>query len=264
MMVDRREVLAGTVGAVLLSRNSAAVAETATAKRRQIFGIGGNFWPKPNRPPLLVLHLLGLTAARSPRICMLATATGDNPFDIELFYREFGRYDCRPAHLSLMSPVTLDFEDYLSGMDIIYVGGGATKNLMAMWQAWGLDKALKAAWNSGVVLSGTSAGSICWFENCITDSFPPKLLPLTCTGFLQGSACTHYDQREDRPTVFRQLIANGTISSPGYATDNDVALHFVDDRLHEVVTARAGANGYLVSRTADGTSQTVLPARLLS
>jgi dipeptidase E len=269
--INRRQVIgylatasaAAAAGTIPAAANSDGSVRVKT-RTRQIFGIGGDFYVEPWEKPTMMHHLLELSGVAAPRICLLATATGDNPSDIELFYRSFGQMNCRPTHLSLMAPVTMDFADYFCRMDIIYVGGGATKNLMAIWKAWGIDTALRQAWDNGVVLSGTSAGSICWFESCITDSYPPAMLPLRCTGFLKGSACTHYDKRPDRPVTFRKLIANGTIDSPGIATDNDVAIHYINDGLHEVVTARDGAAAYLVSRTADGFVETRIPPRLIS
>lgn len=231
--------------------------------QRQILGIGGNFYVKPWQPPTLQRHLLQLAGVASPRICLLATATGDNPADIEMFYRHLGQHDCRLSHLNLFNPGTDDFERLFLSQNIIYVGGGATRNLIAIWREWGIDKALRTAWESGVVLAGTSAGSICWFESCITDSLPQKLLPLKCLGFLKGSGCTHYDARPDRPTTFRKLIAEGTIEGPGLATDDDTALHYIDDRLHEVVTARRGATAHRIVKTAMGCAEEALPARYL-
>lgn len=229
----------------------------------QIFGVGGKFFVEPWQPPLLQRHLLTLAKAATPRICLLAGANGDNPADIELFYRQMNLHDCRPCHLSMTNPVTRDFADYLLGMDIIYVFGGATKNLLAIWREWGVDAALRQAWEAGVVLSGTSAGSICWFESCITDSFPPMMLPLQCLGFIKGSASTHYDARPDRPTTFRRLIADGTIASPGIATDDHTALHYIGDTLHEIVSARRGAAAYRVVRTEDGYAEEPLDVRYI-
>lgn len=233
------------------------------AKQRQIFGVGGNFFVNAWQEPLLQRHLLTLTDATLPRICLLAGANGDNPADIEIFYRQINEHDCRPFHLSLSRPVTRDFEDFFLGMDIIYVFGGATKNLIAVWRDWGVDKALRVAWEQGVVLSGTSAGSICWFDSCITDSFPPIMLPLRGIGLLRGSASTHYDARPDRPSTFRKLIADGVIDSPGIATDDDTAIHYIGDELHEVITARRGATAYRVLRTPRGYSEVPLPARFI-
>src|SRR5919107_1814530 len=149
----------------------------------QIFGVGGHFFVEPWEPPTLQRHLLSLAGVDEPRVCFIGTAGGDHPADIELFYRQFQRNPCRLSHLSLFAPVTANFEQLLLQQDVIYVGGGATRNLMALWREWELIEPLRRAWQSGVVLAGTSAGSICWFEGCITDSLPEHLLPLQCTRF---------------------------------------------------------------------------------
>ena len=232
-------------------------------RQPQIFGVGGNFFPPAYKSTALQRHLLSLAGVASPRICLLAAANGENPYDIEVFYHQMNKHDCRPYHLSTARMITLDYLDYFMSMDIIYVFGGVTKNLMAIWREWEMIDALREAWQAGVVLSGCSAGSICWFESCITDSFPTQMLPLKCTGFLKGSASTHYDARPDRPPTFRRLIASGEIESPGIATDDDTALHYIGDTLHEVVTARRGATAYRVERTPDGYSETALPARYI-
>lgn len=91
-------------------------------------------------------------------------------------------------------------EDFILTKDIIYVGGGNTKNLLALWKEWGLDIILKKAWNQGIVLAGISAGSICWFEAGVTDSYGDRLEPIKCLGFLKGSNCPHYDEEMDQKT----------------------------------------------------------------
>ncbi len=230
---------------------------------RQIFAVGGKFSVQPWQQPVLQRHLLSLSPRPSPRICLLSGASGDNPTGIELFYRDMGQHDCRPTHLNMHHPVTRDFDDFFGGMDIIYVSGGATKNLVAVWRDWGVDVSLRGAWQNGVILSGTSAGAICWFEDCITDSYPPEMLPLKCIGLLKGSACTHYDARPDRAPTFRRLIADGSIAGPGLATDDDAAAHFIDDELHEAVTAREAASAYLVTKTPDGFAEQKLATRFI-
>ena len=229
-------------------------------KQRQIFAIGGRFNVDTWEPPLLQRHLLSLSAAPYPRICLLAGAVGDNPNAIEQFYREIGIHDCRPTHLNIYKPITRDFADYFAGMDIIYVNGGSTRNLITVWRDWGIDAALRSAWEEGVVMSGTSAGMNCWFEACITDSYPPEMLALPCIGLLRGSACAHYTKRPDRAPTFRKLIAEATIPGPGYAADDDVALHFIGDALHEAVSARAEAGAWRL----EGGSEQPLPIRQLA
>ncbi len=231
--------------------------------KRQIFGVGGNFFVNPWERPLLQEHLLSLTDAETPRICYLGTATGDKPGDIEAFYRAMNKHGVHIRHLNMFAPHTADFEGFLLDHDIIYVNGGATRNLITIWKDWGLDNALRKAWEAGVILSGTSAGSICWFESCITDSLPEKMLPLDCLGFLPGSNCTHYSSRPDRPYEFRHNIARGAIASPGIATDDDVALHYIDTDLHEIVSASPTARAYTVEKDGDRYKETVLVPRFL-
>jgi dipeptidase E len=229
-------------------------------KQRQIFAIGGRFYVDAWEPPLLQRHLLSLSSARSPRICLLAGAVGDNPTAIEQFYREIGIHNCRPTHLNIYKPVTRDFADYFTTMDIIYVNGGSTRNLVTVWRDWGIDKALRGVWEQGVVMSGTSAGMNCWFEACITDSYPPEMLPLSCIGLLSGSACAHYTKRPDRAPTFRRMIAEAKIPGPGYAADDDVALHFIGNALHEAVSAGPRAGAWRL----EGGAEQSLPIRLLA
>lgn len=127
--------------------------------------------------------------------------------------------------------------------DIIYVGGGNTKNLIALWKEWHLDRILRQAWHQGIILCGLSAGSICWFEEGITDSIPGELTPLKCLGFLPGSNCPHYDGETKRKPAYHRLLSQEQIS-PGYAADDGVALHFIGDRLSKIVSSRPEAKAY--------------------
>lgn len=234
-----------------------------SSRQPQIFGVGGHFFVEPWEPPLLQRHLLGLAGVAEPRICFIGTAGGDNPGDVEQFYRQMQRHPCRLTHLSLFAPHTSRFDELLLEQDIIYVGGGATRNLMALWRDWQLIDPLRRAWQSGVVLAGTSAGSICWFEGCITDSLPERLLPLACTGFLKGSGCTHYSSRPDRPAVFRRSLLEGSIAAPGLATDDHVGIHFVGTQLVDIVTAVPGQHAHRLELVDGHLKETALPARYL-
>jgi len=95
--------------------------------------------------------------------------------------------------------------------DVIYVGGGNTRALLVLWREWGLDRVLREAWESGIVLAGISAGSICWFEHGITDSIAGRLTAMPCLGLLAGSNCPHYDSEGERRPTFRKLFANARI-----------------------------------------------------
>ena len=229
---------------------------------KQIFGIGGDFFPAQWRRPLLREHLLTLSNKSRPKVCYVGTATGDQPANIATFYQEFGRHDCETSHLSLYSPPQKDIRSYVMKHDIIYVGGGSTKNLIALWNEWGFSEIMREAWEAGIVLSGTSAGSICWVDDCITDSIPGGLTSLKCTGLLKGSNSTHYGSHPDRPSTYRALISNGEVSD-GIATDDHCALHYINDDLHEIVTQDPDARAYRVERDGNSYKETALEARYL-
>ena len=161
------------------------------------------------------------------------------------------------TNLSFFPWPPADLRELTLAQDVVLVSGGNTANAIAIWRTHGFDAILREAWDSGVVLTGWSAGMICWFEHAVTDSFGPELDPMECLGFLPGSACPHYDGEERRRPVYTGLVAAGFAA--GIAADDDVALHFVGEELREVVTSREGATAYHVSK--DG--EQPLTARLL-
>ena len=216
---------------------------------RHIVAMGG-------RTDALEDFVLGL--ARGPRVCFLPTAQGDDPYAIVLFYEQLGAR-CEATHLRLFGIPRGDVRELLLAQDAIYVAGGNTANMLAVWRAQGVDRVLREAWEAGVVLCGWSAGANCWFEASVTDSFGSDLVGMEDgLGFLPGSFCPHYDSEESRRPVYTQLVANGF--PPGYAADDGVALHFVGTELAEAVGSREGALAYGVG--PDG--ETPLETRLLS
>lgn len=212
---------------------------------KQIIALGGGGFSMEPENPLLDLYVLQQSEKETPQICFLPTASGDSDNYISRFYSSFKKHHCTPSHLSLFKPPTKDLESFLLEKDIIYVGGGNTRNLLILWREWGLDSILQKAWEKGIVLAGISAGSICWFEEGVTDSFGNELEPLKCLGFLKGSNCPHYDGESNRRPSYQRLIANGKIQS-GYATDDGVALHYIDQELSKIVSSRPNAKAYKV------------------
>ena len=200
--------------------------------------------------------VLGLAGPARPRICFLPTASADSADYAVRFYEAF-RERAEPSHLELFGRPRRDIRDFLLGQDVIYVGGGNTANMLAIWRVHGVDAVLREAWERGIVLAGISAGSICWFEAGVTDSFGEELAPLQCLGFLPGSNCPHYDSEPQRRPTYRRLVADGFPS--GIAADDAVAVHFAGSDLSEVVTARPGATAYRV----DSGGETRLEARRL-
>jgi Peptidase family S51 len=205
-------------------------------------------------------------AGASPRVCVLATATGDDPASLVTYYSGLGRAGMVVTHLSLFSmPNIENMREHLLRQDIIWVGGGSTANLLALWRVHGLDTILAECWAAGVVLMGVSAGSICWHSGGTTDSFRLPLQPITDgLGLLPYSNSPHYDAEPGRRPLTQQLIADGVLPD-GYATDNGTGLVFFGTELHEAITEVAGASAYSISRAADGRAvEQALPTRLLS
>ena len=227
---------------------------------------GGGFSMEPDNPLLddYTLDLARTARGRErPRVCFLATASGDTPGYIADFYAALARRS-EASHLSLFVRTVDDIERHLLDQDVIYVGGGNTENMLAVWRVHGVDRALRAAWESGVVLTGLSAGSLCWFETGTTDSYGAGLAPLSSgLGFLPGSHAPHYDGESTRRAHYQKLIAEGVLPA-GYAADDGVALVFRGTQLDEVVASRPGARAYRVERGADGKAiETELPTRYL-
>jgi dipeptidase E len=222
---------------------------------------GGGFSSEPDNP-LLDDFVLGLTGATRPRVCFLPTATGNVATYLVNFYAAFSRR-AEASHLDLFARTGGDLERQVHDQDVVYVGGGNTANLLAIWRVHGLDVILRDAWQAGVVMAGISAGGMCWFEAGLTDSFGPDLAPLDDgLRLLAGSFCPHYDGEPARRPSYRRLIGDGRLPD-GWAADDGAAVHFVGTDLAEVVSSRPDARAYRLERTADGATETALATRYL-
>jgi len=227
---------------------------------------GGGFSMEPDNP-LLDDHVLSLArAARGrerPRVCFLATASGDSPVYIANFYTAFARR-VEASHLALFNRTETDIRSFLLDQDVVYVGGGNTENMLAIWRVHGVDRALREAWQAGVVMTGLSAGSLCWFETGTTDSFGKGLAALSGgLGFVPGSHSPHYDGEATRRPRYHQLVAEGALPA-GYAADDGAALVFDGPHLVEAISSRPDARAYRVERGTDGVAvETAIPTRYL-
>jgi peptidase E len=212
--------------------------------------------------PLLDDYILSLARARKPRVCFVPTASADSESYCLRFYQAFTRRECIPSHLPLFKREVVDLRSFVMEQDVIYVGGGNTANLLAIWRTHGLDKIIYDAYAGGSVLCGVSAGSLCWFEAGVTDSFGPELAGLyNGLGLLAGSNCPHYDGEAQRRPTYQRLVASGLPA--GYAADDGCGLHFEDGKLTRVVSSRAAARGYRVELADDRVRETELPADYL-
>ena len=201
---------------------------------------GSPDWP-------LLQYMLDLTGQERARICFLGTAGGEQASGHALFYSTFARVS-EPTHLDLFDRRIDDIEGFLLEQDVVFVAGGNTANMLAIWRVHGVDRALKAAWESGVVLAGWSAGANCWFEASLTDSFGPNLDPLKDgTRFLPGSFCPHYDSESLRRPRYEELVGTGALPD-GYAADDSVGILFEGREVADVVASLPGQHAYRVER----------------
>lgn len=217
-------------------------------------GLGGaGAGLSPEGAPLLLAHAAGLSGRKAPAICILNTASADDPGSYLWMYDLLAPVAGRVSRLALFPmPNVSDPADLLLSQDVIFVGGGSVANMLAVWRVHGIDQVMRQAWEAGIVLSGVSAGAICWFAGGTTDSFGPRLRPYTDgLGLFPQSYCPHYDSEERRRPLFQSLVASGALP-PGIACDDGAAAHFVDDALAGIVTDRPDAHGYLVDRGQGG------------
>jgi peptidase E len=223
---------------------------------RQILAFGGGGLEPEHEP--LRRHLLGLAAGNGrPRVLFVPTASAESRDYLVRIYAAFSPL-AEVSHAEFFPWPRPDLREHALSRDLIYVGGGNTANMLALWRLHGFDAVLREAWERGVVLAGVSAGMICWFEAGVTDSFGPQLEGMRDgLGLLPGSACPHYDGEERRRPVYTSLVADGF--PPGWAAEDGVALHFAGTDLREAVTWRGGARAYRV----EAGGETPLDARLL-
>jgi peptidase E len=218
-------------------------------------------------PGALTHHAVELAGAsgRAPKVCFLATACGDDPNLISTFYANAAQLGWQGSHLSLFPmPNLAQVREHLLAQDVVWVWGGSVAGLLAMWRLHELDAVFREVWEAGVVLTGVSAGSICWHAGGTTDSFGPQLRPITNgLGLLPHSNGVHYDSERERRPLFQQLIANGTLPA-GYATDDGAGLLYRGSELAEALTETDEAAAYRVEPGPGGTAvETRLEVRRL-
>jgi dipeptidase E len=217
---------------------------------RQIFAMGGGGFTMEPSNPLLDDFVLSLADVPEPRMLFLPTASGDTNAHINAFKNRFGERACVAEQLSLfhLRNSTRTLEETVLEQDIVYVGGGSMRNLLALWHAHGLDRLLVAAWERGTVLAGLSAGAMCWFEGGVTrSSGPPE--PIDGLGILPGSLTVHADGEPERLPVWLAAVRDGTLPG-GWALDDGVGLLFRGFSPERAVSSRPGAGAQRVDAIA--------------
>ena len=228
---------------------------------KQIIPIGGGGFYRDSENLELEKYIIRQSGSENARIAFLPTASGEPDHYVSSFYAAFLKLNCRPSVLTFFKR-TPDLRSFLLSQDIIYVGGGNTKSLLAVWHDWGMPEILREAWQSGIVLTGVSAGAICWFEQGLTDSFSDGLRPLACLGILPGSCCPHYDGEAQRRPSYHRLIASGEISA-GVAIEDWTGVHFKGTEIHNVITSKRGARAYSVRAVYGSVQEVALVSEFL-
>ena len=212
---------------------------------KQIIAIGGGGFGRNPGDGVIEQYILDQTGKEKPNICFIPTATGDNEAYKVNYYSTFSKLDCNPIHLDFFKR-TPDLEQLIPQQDAIFVGGGNTKSMLAVWKDWNLDKLLKEAYEKGVVMSGVSAGANCWFERAVVDSWEEDLRVIDCMGFIKGICCPHYDEEPQRRPAVKTFLEDGIIDSC-YSVEGNCALHIKNDNEYLSVDFGKEKNAYIVS-----------------
>ena len=212
--------------------------------KKQIIAIGGGGFGRSYKSSKIEKYILNLSEKDSPKICFLPTATGDDDSYIVRFYSVFTRLNCKPTHVEFFKR-TIDINDHIMNQDVVFVGGGNTKSMLAIWSDWGMDNILKNAYNSGIIMSGVSAGAICWFNSGITDSWDNKLELIPCLDFIEGTCCPHYDEEPARIPYVKQLLNERRLENC-FAIEGGSAFHFIDGSPYKNISFINQKNSYNV------------------
>lgn len=209
------------------------------------------------------VELSGVTG-RSPRICLLATAMGDDKAVLHYLTEAAQASGFTPSHLSLFPmPSVDDITAHLLAQDVVWVFGGSVAGLLAMWRLHGVDTALRAAWQAGVVLTGISAGSICWHVGGATDSFGPQLQPVTNgLGFVPYANGVHYDSEDQRRPLLQRLVGEEVLPA-AYATDDGAGVLYRGTEFAEAVSEHNSAAAYFIDARDGVVVETRLDTRKL-
>ena len=216
---------------------------------KQIIAIGGGGFGRNPGDGVIEQYILDQTGKEKPNICFIPTATGDNEAYKVNYYSTFSKLDCNPIHLDFFKR-TPDLEQLIPQQDAIFVGGGNTKSMLAVWKDWNLDKLLKDAYEKGAVMSGVSAGANCWFERAVVDSWEEDLRVIDCMGFVKGNCCPHYDEEPQRRPAVKKFLEDGIVDS-FYSVEGNCALHIKNDDEYLSVDFGKEKNAYIVSMDGD-------------
>ena len=179
------------------------------------------------------------------KIGFLATASKDDEKKISLFYKRFENTKFELSHFNLTSNIN-GFSEWIMSKDLVYIGGGNTVFMLEIWRKNKLENIFKDAYEKGIILSGISAGAVCWFDWILSDSVGPGFNPLRGINLISGS-CTPHSSNIERINQFESDIKNNKLPQ-GIAIDDGVAVVFVDGKPTEVYSSRKNHTAYFLDK----------------
>ena len=212
-------------------------------------------------------EIVALTGRRRPRALLIPTASGDAEGYAETFERVYGRKlgcKCDVLYLLAAPPSRRAIRETIARADLVYVGGGNTLKMMRRWKFLGVARALRQAHRRGAVLSGVSAGAICWFDNGHSDSMRGyghkrwSYIRASGLGLVAGTVCPHFHHK-DRRREFRKMIRR--LGGVGVALDDGCALEVVDGRFR-ILTSMRGAGAWTLHRSDRRLTERRIPRKL--
>ena len=215
-------------------------------RNKKIIAVGGGGFTH-NKDNNLDDFIINQKETKNFNLGFLPTASKDDKYKIDLFYKRFNNYNINISHFNLLDSLE-GFEQWISKMDIIYIGGGNTVFMLDFWRQNNLIRIFQEAYENGKVLSGVSAGAACWFDWFLTDSDGLSLKPKQGIGLISGSFTPHYSEKE-REDKFKLNIKNFQIPA-GIAIDDGVGVLFIDGKPTEVYSSRKGHDAYFVNQNA--------------
>ena len=216
----------------------------------QIIAIGGGGFGRSIYNTKIDKYILEQSSSEKPNVCFIPTASAEDKAYTVNFYAVYSKLNCNPTHINFFQR-TPRLDSIINKQDIIFVGGGNTKSMLAVWREWKLDKLLLKAYNRGAILCGVSAGAICWFKQGITDSWASNLNVMDCLDFVPECCCPHYDGEADRRPSVHDMIKNNKFLSC-LAVEDGAAIHYKDGRLLTSVSFYKDKKSYLVKNTSSG------------
>ena len=223
---------------------------------KNIVAIGGGGFGRSLGSLKIEKYIISLISKKRPKICFIPTASGDSSLYKLNFYRAFSKLGCITSHIDFFSR-TENLEEIVLSQDIIYVGGGNTKSMLAVWKEWNLHNILQIAYEKGIVMSGVSAGAICWFDKGITDSFANELTIINCLGIVNDIACPHFDEEKEREPYVNDVIKREIIKSC-ICIEGNCALHIKNNFEYSSIDFGNGKKCYRVSKEKNNLKKEIL------